>query len=156
MKIVIGLLLLLIGVGALVVFSQNSFKNSLLPFAKSPTATINNHTFNLFVVKTQKEKETGLSEKSSLAENYGMLFLFEKADYYSFWMKGMKFPIDIIYIKKDHIVTIYHGLLPPTSKEENPPTYAPTEPADTILEINAGLSKKYGFKNNDVVKISGF
>lgn len=141
--------------GAIVAFSQSYFKNNPLPFINTPTATINKHTFNLLLAKTPQEKEIGLSNKQSLPENYGMLFPFEKADYYSFWMKGMKFPIDIIYIKKGHIVTIYQGLLPPKSKEENLPTYAPKEPADTVLEINAGLSKKYGFKKNDAVNLTG-
>ena len=45
----------------------------------------------------------GLSERQSLAEDKGMLFLFEKPDHYAFWMKGMEFPLDIIFINGDKI-----------------------------------------------------
>ena len=81
-----------------------------------------------------------------------MLFPFEKADYYSFWMKNMKFPIDIIYINKNHIVTIHQNIKPPKTKEESLPIYKPEDPSDTVLEINAGLSEKYKFKKGDTVK----
>ena len=64
----------------------------------------------------------------------------------------MKLPIDIIYINNDQIVTIQSNVLPP-KEEESPIVYIPTEPSDKVLEINAGLSEKYGFKKGDVVKI---
>lgn len=120
---------------------------------KTPTATINNYTFKLEVAKTQQEKEIGLSAKKMFGQNSGMLFLFERPAYYSFWMKNMKFPIDIIFIRNGRIVTIHKNVKPPTSNSENPPIYNSTEPADSVLEINAGLSEKYRFKEGDIVKL---
>ena len=80
---------------------------------KSPTAKINNHEFKLQIAKTAREKEVGLSKYEKLSKDIGMLFPFEKPDYYSFWMKQMKFSIDIIYIKDGKIVTIYKNVTPP-------------------------------------------
>lgn len=120
--------------------------------AKTPKITINNHTFNLYIAKTFQDKEVGLSKYSNLSQNQGMLFLFGTASNYSFWMKDMKFPIDIIFIKNNKIVAIYQNLLPP-QKDQNLTVYRPSELSDTVLEINAGLSEKYGFKNGDSVKI---
>ena len=121
--------------------------------SKTPTATINNHTFNLEIAKTEAEKEVGLSAKERLDENSGMLFPFESPSYYPFWMKNMKFPIDIIFARNGLIVTIHKNVKPPASPTEKPPIYNSTEPADTVLEINAGLSEKYKFKVGDVVRL---
>lgn len=121
--------------------------------SKIPTANINNHTFNLEIAKTPKEKETGLSAKKTLEKNSGMLFPFEKPGYYAFWMKNMKFSIDIIYIRNGRIVTIHKNVKPPINANENPTIYNSSEPADTVLEINAGLAQKYNIKEGDIVKI---
>lgn len=146
-----GLLLIIIA-GILV--TQNYLKtNSFSLFKKNSTATIDNHTFKLVVASSQREKELGLSETKSLPQDQGMIFLFEKPDYYSFWMKNMTFPIDIIYVNKDRIVTIRNNVQPPKSPIENPIIYMPSDPSDKVLEIQAGLSEKYSFKKGDKIKI---
>lgn len=153
MKTILALFALLLVIFLGISFAQSYLKNNPSVFKKTPTATINNQAFNLKVAKTNEEKQTGLSNLSSLPQDQGMIFPFGKPDYYSFWMRDMKFPIDIIYIKENKIVTIYENLQPPKTKGETPPIYRPDEPSDTVLEINAGLSKKYNFKKGDAVKI---
>lgn len=118
---------------------------------KKPTATINNHTFTLFVAKTPKEKEVGLSEKTSLDKGSGMVFPFETPGYYAFWMKNMHFPIDILFIHADHIVTLYKNVQPPQSATASLPTYQPTEPADIVLELAAGTTDADNIKTGDQV-----
>ncbi len=145
-----GLLLIII-VGVL--FMQNYLKTKSFPlFKKNSTVTIDSHTFKLVIASSQKEREVGLSETKSLPQDQGMIFLFEKPDYYSFWMKNMTFPIDIIYINKDKIVTIQSNTQP-VKGQENPIVYTPTEPSDKVLEITSGLSEKYSFKKGDKIKI---
>lgn len=143
MKTILSLFGLVLVIFVVAVFLKN---------LKTETATINNHTFKLYVARTTKEKEVGLSEKTSLPEDFGMLFVFEKPGFYSFWMKNMKFGIDIIYINKGEVVTIYKNLVPEKSNKEAL-LYNPEEPADMVLEINAGLSQKYNLKKGDRVKI---
>ena len=151
-KVLLASALLLALVGG-VVFAQNYLKTkTFFLFKKAPTVTINGHNLEVTVADSPEEKEIGLSETTSLSQNQGMIFLFEKPDYHAFWMKNMKLPIDIIYINNDQIVTIQSNVLPP-KEEESPIVYIPTEPSDKVLEINAGLSEKYGFKKGDVVKI---
>lgn len=143
-------ILLILALG--IVFVQNYIKTkSFSLLKKSATATIGNHTFTLSIARSQKEKEVGLSETKLLSENQGMIFIFDKPDYYSFWMKNMKFPIDIIYINNDAIVTIIKNaqIIKP---QDNPTVYFSTQPADKVLEIQAGLSEKYKFKEGDRVK----
>lgn len=158
-KILLLFVLLLLIVGGLV-FSQNYFKQGKLSFfnanknvpSENEIATIGNHKFEVVVAKSQPEWETGLSQTESLQDNQGMLFLFEKSDYHFFWMKDMRFPIDIIYINNDIIVTIISNAVPPKNSNENSILYSPTQPANKVLEIKAGLAKKYNFKNGDKVK----
>ena len=143
-KIAIGIAILLIAAMAIWAWQIS---------VKSPTVKINNRTFKLFVAKTDKDRQIGLSKYKKIDSTQGMVFPFSKASYYPFWMKEMKFSIDIIYIKDGKIVTIYKNV--PTPKDNsNPPVYNSTAPADTVLEVNAGLSQKYNFKEGDKVNFS--
>ena len=123
-------------------------------FKKSPTAKINNYAFKLYIAKTPKDKEIGLSKYKSLAKDTGMLFSFDKPAYYSFCMKQMKFSIDIIYIKDGRIVTIYKNVTPPKKTTDELLIYKPKEPSNMVLEINTGLSNKYKFKEGDKVNLN--
>lgn len=149
MKIILGLggLLLLLIIAFL--FTQNFFGF----FGNKATATIKNQTFSVDIAKTPKEKQIGLSEKKSIPANYGMYFPFEETDYYAFWMKNMKLSIDIIFIRDNKIVTIHDSVPAPTADSDNLPLYQPDEPSDAVLEITAGLSKKYGFAKGDTITL---
>lgn len=150
MKIILGLggLLLLLIVAFL--FTQNFFG----VFGIKPMVIVKNQTYVVDVVKTPKEKQIGLSAKTSIASNYGMYFPFDKADYYAFWMKDMKFPIDIIFIRENKIVTIHDSVPAPKEGDtDNLPLYQPDEPADAVLEITAGLAKKNGFAKGDTITL---
>lgn len=117
------------------------------------TAKINNQTFKVDVADEPNEWQRGLSGRDSLDEDAGMLFLFKTTDYHNFWMKDMKFPIDIIFIKDDTVVSVVKNAKPPTSKNDNLPLYKPEQPIDRVLEINAGLSDKHKIKKGDKVEI---
>lgn len=150
---ILGILfIILIAIGV----SQNYLRNRNFSLFNPPTVTIGNHTFKLYLAKTPKDQEIGLSKYNSLPQDYGMLFPFEKPDYYSFWMKKMKFPIDIIFIRESRIITIYQNANPPKKETESLPIFKPTNPTDMVLEINAGLSKKYNFKEGDPIRLKGF
>lgn len=110
----------------------------------APTAIINNHNFKLFVARTEEEKQVGLSKYNSLDKDKAMIFIFDKPDYYRFWMKDMKFPIDIIFITSGKISKIVQNATPPKDNEFT--IYSPSEPIDKVLEVNAGVSKDDKFK----------
>src|SRR3989344_1681259 len=78
----------------------------------------------------------GLSGRRSLEENQGMLFVFNTADYYNFWMKDMYFPIDIIWLNDDwRVIDLTENISP----KNFPVTYQPRAPARYVLEVNAGF-----------------
>jgi len=151
MKMIIGLFILLLLVVGAIAFSQQYLKNGAFPFGKQPTATVKGHTFTLLEAKTVEETQKGLSDRSSLDKSTGMLFVFEKADAYPFWMKNMKFPLDIIYIKGDKIIDVFQDVPVPAQNDTNPPIIRPHEAADKVLEINAGLTKDYSIGTGDTI-----
>ena len=150
--IIVGLVILLIAGILLFKNVSGSPLNGLI--GKQGKVTIQKQTFTVSLAQTDKEKQIGLSGKKSLADNKGMLFPFDKADYYPFWMKDMEFPIDIIYIHNKKIVTIISNAPAPKSKTDTLPVYSPTEPADNVLEVSAGTAAKYHFAVGDTVSIS--
>lgn len=123
-------------------------------YVKNPLTTkviIQGHEFLVDVAVTNAEKEKGLGYRKSLGENNGMIFPYDHYEQYTFWMKGMNFPIDIIWIRDNSIVDISKNV--PVSTNGYLPTYAPSMPVNKILEVNAGISDKYGIKIGDLVTI---
>jgi len=90
------------------------------------------------IADTQDKREQGLSNRESLGERRGMLFLFEKPERYGFWMKEMNFAIDIIWIDKDKsVVEITANVDPKTFPE----IFYPKEIIQYIIETQAGWAK---------------
>jgi len=95
---------------------------------------INNKCFEVEVVRSQKERSKGLMYRKELPLNSGMLFIFDKEENHSFWMKNTLIPLDIIWINKNkEIVHIYKDAQPNSEESINP-----GKDSLYVLEINAG------------------
>lgn len=117
------------------------------------TIQIKDFKFIVELADSVSKKALGLGKRDSIKENEGMLFLFDGPGTYGFWMKDMRFPIDIIWIRDNKIVDITENVLPEPQKSIfNLKVYYPKEPVDKVLEIGAGLVKKYNFKIGDEIK----
>ncbi len=152
--IIIGLLLLL---GVAFYFTQKTITGgsfNMVRLSKPAKAVIKKHTFSLLVAKTENEKEIGLSGKKSLPKDSGMVFPYDPKDTPTFWMKGMQFPIDIVFVSDGKIVTLFKNAQAPFVTNENLQLYRPVQPIDNVIEINAGLSDQYGFKEGDTASIT--
>lgn len=114
-------------------------------------AIINGHTINLDLAVTEAEKEKGLGYRDSLAPDHGMLFVYDHPDRYGFWMKGMKFPLDFIWINGNIVADISQNIPHPVSQTAQPVSLAPSVPADKVLEVNAGVVKSLGIRIGDPV-----
>ena len=142
-------------VATIVVFAIFSFWFSNNESPKVPpylTATetkviqINNIELEVEVADQPHEQTRGLSERDSLAENGGMLFVFPKPDYYSFWMKDMHFPLDMIWIDENKKIV---GIQKNVSPNSYPQTFFPPSPIKYVLEVNAGWSDRNNVKVED-------
>ncbi len=94
------------------------------------------------------KKSLGLMYRETIGDEEGMLFIFEKEKKPRFWMKNMKFPIDIIFVSKDfEIVEIVENAQPCNSWFCF--GFKPERPAKYVIETKAGFCKKHGIKIGD-------
>jgi uncharacterized membrane protein (UPF0127 family) len=115
---------------------------------KAPAAvvTIHNHSFTVEYADSPDEQVKGLSGRASLAPDHGMLFRFNAADTHCFWMKDMRFALDIIWINSDKKVVHLESNVSP---QTYPKSYCPAEPARYVLEVNAGTTKALNLRTGD-------
>lgn len=127
-------------------------ENTITPEA---SILISGKKIDVAVARTSSEKAKGLSGKTHLAENEGMIFVFPQKTYPSFWMIDMNFALDIIWISDDTIVHIDENVPAPTDGQKNEDLllYKPPKAIDYVLEVNAGYSEKYDIKVGDKVDI---
>lgn len=146
-KVIIGIVVVTI-IGATVVFM-------LLREVEKPEyvdVSIGDVTFTAELAANEARRAKGLGGRQSLGENEAMLFKFSGNGFHSFWMKDMVFPIDIIWIQDTVIVDIQKDAAIPISQDDSQ-IYTPENQANYVLEINAGLVERYGFKIGDLVVI---
>lgn len=101
---------------------------------------------------TPDSQSKGLSIKDSLNENEGMLFIFESPQKYSFWMKDMKFPIDIIWINSTGKIVHIEKNLSPCYLLLPCPSYAPNNDSLYVLEVVSNFTNKFGVSVGDSVE----
>jgi len=112
------------------------------------TVTIGSTTIAVEVADTEALRNQGLSGRSDLPGGTGMLFVFDTDGLWSFWMKDMLFPLDIIWADaQGRIVGIAHSVSPDTY----PQSFTPGEPARYALEVPAGFAKEHGIAEGDVL-----
>lgn len=116
--------------------------------------SINGHVLNVEVAVTETAKEKGLGDRDSLAPDAGMLFVYQNKDRYGYWMKGMRFPLDYIWINGNEVVDLSPNIPAPATATEAPVELSPKVPVDKVLEVNAGVIAKLGVKIGDTVKFS--
>lgn len=95
--------------------------------------SVGEKTYMLEVATTDTARAAGLGERDSLCSECAMLFLFERPGAYVFWMKGMRFPLDIAWLLDDRIVHIERRI-----RSDSTETYRSPVPANRVLEWNAG------------------
>lgn len=98
--------------------------------------------------ETPAERELGLGGRENLAENHGMLFIFDIPDYYGFWMKDTLVPLDMIWIDQNKkVIDIKQDVLPTTFPE----VFYPKERALYVLETRAGAVQSGQINIGDLV-----
>lgn len=114
-------------------------------------------TVSVEVARTEAEHEKGLGGHAPLGERSGMLFIFPQPANYAFWMKGMTFPLDMLWINDEKVVFIARDVpsYPPNTPDNSLPVYVPTAPATYVLEVNAGFTKKYGIETGTTAEFLG-
>jgi hypothetical protein len=125
-----------------------------IPLQVSPnikSVEIGGQNVKVDLALTGDEQTQGLSGRPSLAQNTGMLFVFNRPDKYLFWMKDMNFSIDMIWITTGMQVDYIEKNATPGSY---PATYGPGENNGTakyVLEVPSGFADQNNLKIGDIV-----
>ncbi|MDE2188546.1 MAG: DUF192 domain-containing protein [Patescibacteria group bacterium] len=128
-----------ISIGSTALTPANSFEWSL------PGSAI-----NLLAAVTPSEQEQGLGDLRYLASSTGMFFIFNQPGNYGFWMKGMEFPLDIIWLDQNFkIVHIENDL----STSTYPDVFYPDALSRYVIEVNAGIAKQYDLSVGQTMQI---
>ncbi len=114
--------------------------------AKTDSLTVQ---LNIEIADTDYETQTGLMYRNAMEEQQGMLFIFPEASMHSFYMKNTQIPLDILFIDKNLKIASIHKNAEPYSEASIPSKV----PVQYVLEINAGLTAKWGLAIGDSISI---
>jgi len=113
---------------------------------------VHDHKYSIQLADTPQKRADGLSGVAKISDGEGMLFLFSEPQHLQFWMKGMLFPLDIIWINGDKVVDISDGLQPEPGKDDaSLNVYSPITDADKALEVNSGWALRHDVKIGDTI-----
>ena len=161
------LILAVLALGTLLVAAASAFAQTEAPSgqetpaatepqtSQSPVSTIVNSLgeripVQVEIADTYAERQTGLSGRTTLAEDAGMLFVFDQEQPLSFWMKDTLIPLSIAYISADGRIVDIQDMQP---LDETP--HPSAEPAQYALEVNQGFFTERGVAVGDTVELPG-
>jgi len=114
------------------------------------TLVLDGVSVHVTLARTPAEQERGLGGRDSLAPASGMLFVFPRDGKYAFWMKDMRFSIDILWLADDGRV-IY--IVPNLSPASYPESFTPPAPARFVLEVPAGWTAAHNIHRGDSARL---
>ena len=104
------------------------------------------------IAQDDLKRQQGLMYRDTMAENQGMLFVFDDEDTRSFWMKNTVLPLDMIFVSgRNEIVTIHKNTTPYSEQ-----SYTSTKPAKYVIEVNAGYTDRHKIAVGDHISWSRF
>ncbi len=122
----------------------------------SAQVNINGQTIRLEVARTSEEQSIGLMNRTDLAKDRGMLFVFSPPRPVSFWMKNTLIPLDMVFMSNG--VVKYIGTQIPPCAGDPCPSYGP-EPKidiDGVIELRGGRAAELNLKIDDRLKVSKY
>ena len=121
-------------------------KEGELEFIKSDKKT-EIKKIDIELAENDDERMQGMMYRKSMDDNKGMLFIFDREEPQSFWMKNTIIPLDIMYVNsKKEIVKIFKNTTP--FSENSLPS---EKPATFVVEVGGGFSDRYGIKEGDII-----
>jgi uncharacterized membrane protein (UPF0127 family) len=104
---------------------------------------------------TTDEQSLGLGFRNGLEPGTGMLFVFPEPAEHAFWMKGMRFCLDIVWIANDEIVGAAENACPDPegTADADRPNYLSGVPVSHVLEVPAGWMDDHGYGSGTPVEM---
>ncbi|QQE11673.1 DUF192 domain-containing protein [Planctomycetota bacterium] len=117
--------------------------------------TIKDQTYSLELAVTPQARFQGLSDRKSMPDNQGMLFVFPYPMQTYFVMRRCYFPIDIIFLDASGRITATHKMkvVPIDTPENDLPRYSSRYPAQFAIELHGGQLQKLNLKDGDLIQL---
>ncbi len=149
--LILGIILIIVAiVWGVWFFVRTSQANPQLP---EQQISIDGHTFTVEMATTMMQQTTGLSFRTSMAADHGMLFVFSASSVQNFWMKDMNFPLDMIWISGNKVVGFAQDAVPqPGDPLWQLKIYSSPDGTDKVLEVVAGTVANDNIKVGDVIQ----
>ena len=111
-----------------------------VPDLPTTTITVAGAALRVETARRPEAQQRGLGYRDGLATGTGMLFVFDELDEHTFWMKGMRFCLDIIWIGEGRVVGAAERICPARAGTGDPdiPRALSPEPVRYVLEVPAG------------------
>jgi len=123
---------------------------AVFKFNSGPSAVLKNRELSLIIVDSDEERSKGLSGRDNLGVNQAMLFVFKQSDKHCFWMKDMKFDIDILWFDDARKLIHQERKLSP---DTYPESYCPDKDALYVLEVVSGMAEKLDLQDGDELQL---
>jgi uncharacterized membrane protein (UPF0127 family) len=107
------------------------------------------HVFHVEIAADEPTRTRGLMYRRSLAPGAGMLFIFDRTEPVTFWMKNTYVPLDMVFIRQDGVVHRVEAMAEPLSEH----TIESGAPVRYVLEILGGTAAKIGLTRGDKVHL---
>lgn len=120
---------------------------------QEPYVTIGDARITVEIADDEQERQLGLGYRNFLAEDRGMLFMYDYPRPYGFWMKETLIPLDMIWIRDGKVVDMAENVQVEEDPSSPTKTYSPKEAAVWILEANGGWANKHGVEIGDAVEL---
>ena len=147
------LIIIPLAIFIVILFAAVAFRFGSPSAKKGVAISVGGHPLIVEVADTMTSRSQGLSGREPLPSDGGMLFAFSKPGNYGFWMKDMKFALDFVWVNGATVVGMNENV--PTEPNGNILTYNhyyPPEPADKVLEVNAGTVARLGIRVGDTLE----
>lgn len=119
------------------------------PVCTFPDGTI----ISLELAITDQEREMGLMFRDSLADDAGMLFIFDSEARWPFWMKNTFIPLDVVWLDGTGVITDLRTGVQPCRRDPCP-SYAPRAPGRAVLELKAGVAAAHGLAMGQTLRFA--
>ncbi len=136
--------------------SKENFLQKILDFffPSKPDLTIADTLVKVDIADNPLSRARGLSARKSLDPNTGMLFKFSSPQVQTFWMNGMLFSLDFVWINNGKVVNLDQNILPPDKTNGRPIVLTSGAPVDWVLEVPAGFISTHSVKLGDQVVLN--
>ncbi|GHG87731.1 DUF192 domain-containing protein [Pseudodonghicola xiamenensis] len=104
--------------------------------------------FSVELAVTPQQRARGLMYRQTLPRGAGMLFVYDPPQHVSFWMKNTLIPLDMLFLDRQGVVRRVHS-------DATPGDLTPIDGGEgifAVLEINAGLARRYGIAPGTVMR----